>query len=117
MLANTSVINIVAECIKRYKCNKYVLDPVMISKSGYNLLEQEAIDALQNKLFPLSTLITPNIYEAQVLSGMEIVTLKDVEVAGNILWILRIHWKYDTRECQQQRSVSQQAKYHRSFYS
>ena len=85
MLANVSVINIVAELIKRYKCNNYVLDPVMISKSGYNLLEKEAIDALQNELFPLATLITPNIYEAQVLSNMEIVTLKDVEIAGNIL--------------------------------
>ena len=85
MLANVSVINIVAELIKRYKCNNYVLDPVMISKSGYNLLEKEAIDALQNELFPLAALITPNIYEAQVLSNMEIVTLKDVEIAGNIL--------------------------------
>ena len=85
MLANVPVINIVAELIKRYKCNNYVLDPVMISKSGYNLLEKEAIDALQNELFPLATLITPNIYEAQVLSNMEIVTLKDVEIAGNIL--------------------------------
>ena len=49
------------------------------------MLEKEAIDALQNELFPLATLITPNIYEAQVLSNMEIVTLKDVEIAGNIL--------------------------------
>jgi len=85
MLANASVINSVAECIKKYKCNKYILDPVMISKSGYHLLEQEAIDALENKLFPLATLITPNIYEAQVLSNMKIVSLEDVEIAGRIL--------------------------------
>ena len=85
MLANASVINIVADLIKRSKCDKYVLDPVMISKSGYNLLEQEAVEALQKELFPLATLITPNIYEAQVLSNMEITTLKDVRIAGNIL--------------------------------
>lgn len=63
-----------------------VVDPVMISKSGYSLLKPEAVDAVKSDLLPLAALATPNIYEAELLSGMKIKTLREAEEAAR-----RIH--------------------------
>ncbi len=62
-----------------------VFDPVMVSTSGSRLISQEAIDALVRELFPLASLITPNIPEAEVLCGMAIETPQDMESAARIL--------------------------------
>ena len=67
MLNTASTINLVAQILQEYRPDHIVLDPVMISSSGKPLIETEAIEALKTKLFPISTLITPNIPEAAVL--------------------------------------------------
>ena len=70
MLCNIDSINVVADRIKKYQPKNIVLDTVMVSTSGCNLLQPNAINALVTKLIPLATLITPNIKEAEVITGI-----------------------------------------------
>jgi hydroxymethylpyrimidine/phosphomethylpyrimidine kinase len=67
MLHAPEVIEVVAEKLKQWQCPNVVLDPVMISKSGDNLLQDDAVDALKKHLLPLATVMTPNLPEASVL--------------------------------------------------
>src|SRR5690606_17906224 len=60
-----------------------VIDPVMIAKGGASLLQQSAIVALKECLIPMASLLTPNIPEAEVLTGMSISSLTDMEIAAN----------------------------------
>lgn len=69
MLFNTPVIKEVAKCLRENKVSPVVLDPVMFAKSGDRLLQEEAIDSIRQELFPLVTVVTPNIPEAAVLLG------------------------------------------------
>jgi len=69
MLANTRVINAVADALQAWKPGFVVLDPVMVATSGARLLETSALDALRRRLVPLATLLTPNIPEAELLLG------------------------------------------------
>lgn len=69
MLASVGIIEAVEDSIKRNKLAPYVCDPVMVSKSGATLLKPEAKDALIKRLFPLSAIVTPNLYEAAALLG------------------------------------------------
>lgn len=85
MLVDAAIIEAAAECMVRYGWRNLVIDPVMIAKGGSALLRQEAISALTNKLLPLSALVTPNIPEAEELTGMNIVTLSDREEAARRL--------------------------------
>lgn len=77
MLFSDQLIEAVAEGIKRHQFKHVVVDPVMIAKGGATLLENDAVKALQTKLLPLATVVTPNIPEAEVLTGMTIHSLKD----------------------------------------
>jgi len=86
MVSITNTINIIAEKLNFYKPSNIVLDPVMVSKSGCNLLNPTAIDALKNKLLPLSTITTPNIPEAEVLTNKTIYSLKDMEMAAKVIY-------------------------------
>jgi len=72
MLANAGVIAVVAEAIERYQPRFVVLDPVMIATSGAKLLADDALDALRVRLLPLATIVTPNIPEAELLTGLAI---------------------------------------------
>lgn len=72
MVSSKELIAVIAEKLIEYKAKNIVIDPVMVATSGSKLLADDAIDALCSKLLPLATVITPNIPEAQVLSGMEI---------------------------------------------
>lgn len=81
MLSNEEIIHTVATSLEKYQPRYIVLDPVMISKSGSHLLEDTAITALKTKLLPLATLITPNIPEAEKLTGMKITTIAQMEAA------------------------------------
>lgn len=81
MLPNSESIETVAACIKRHKIDKIVVDPVLVATSGHALTEQSTAEALKNLLFPLSTLITPNIPEAITLAG----TGTDKEAVANRL--------------------------------
>jgi hydroxymethylpyrimidine/phosphomethylpyrimidine kinase len=81
MLSNSEIITMVADAIKKYK-TKLVLDPVMVSKSGAKLLQDDAIEALKTKLIPVAFLLTPNIPEAEVLIGSKICSEEDMEEAA-----------------------------------
>jgi len=72
MLHSTEVIECVAAVLQEYDCRKVVLDPVMVATSGDKLIEDDAIAALKEILFPVVQLITPNVPEAQLLSGKSI---------------------------------------------
>ena len=82
MLSNSEIIQVVADRTARYDMKYLVLDPVMVAKGGDPLLRKEARESLIAKLVPLAYVITPNHYEAQVLTGMEIRTLEDAQVAA-----------------------------------
>lgn len=69
MLVNTGIIQAVAEAVERHNIDQLVVDPVMIASSGGRLLGWEALEILVKRLFPLATLITPNIPEAEALLG------------------------------------------------
>lgn len=85
MLFSSDIIKIVAENIKKFGWNNIVLDPVMIAKGGASLLQQEAVQALKEHLLPIATVITPNVPEAEVLTGMEIHTIEDSKKAAKML--------------------------------
>ncbi len=85
MLGNGDVVEAVSSALRRYHARNIVVDPVMVAKSGDFLLEKDAQLALQKKLFPLSLLITPNIPEAEVLSGEEITGIEKMKEAARIL--------------------------------
>lgn len=73
MVSSSNIIKAISDKLIEYKGNNIVVDPVMISTSGSKLLNDNAINILKNRLIPLATVITPNILEAQVLCGFEIV--------------------------------------------
>ena len=81
MLHTEEIIMAVASEVSKYKF-PLVVDPVMVAKSGAPLLKPEAVNALKNNLLPLATVLTPNKFEAEKLSGMEINDLKKAEVAA-----------------------------------
>ncbi|WP_081799469.1 bifunctional hydroxymethylpyrimidine kinase/phosphomethylpyrimidine kinase [Neobacillus jeddahensis] len=85
MLFNAEIIEAVAEKIRRYQWESLVVDPVMIAKGGASLLQQEAISAMKTHLLPLAMVITPNIPEAEVLTGMSIITTEDKKEAAKRL--------------------------------
>ncbi len=72
MLHSQEVIATVAHALKKYQPNWIVLDPVMVAKNGCALLDLSTIDYLKNTLFPLVTLMTPNLFEAEKILGREI---------------------------------------------
>lgn len=88
MLSSADVVNIVAKTLEKYAPKQIILDPVMISKAGHHLLQEEAIEALKTVMIPMATMITPNIPEAEVLTGMKIVTRKDMEEACRKIYAL-----------------------------
>lgn len=85
MVLNTENIRVIADKLKEYRAKNVVVDPVMISSSGRRLLEDEAIMALRTLLMPLADLITPNIPEAEVLSGISVNNEKDMGMAAEII--------------------------------
>ncbi len=85
MLSSASIISVVAKRLMFYKPKRIVIDPVMVATSGSALLQNSAVSALQNELLPLATIITPNIPEAEVLSGMKIQTKSDRLLAAQKL--------------------------------
>jgi len=85
MLSSAPIVETVARMLKPQNVTNLVVDPVMISKSGHLLLKPDAISAIKGQLFPLALLVTPNIHEAQQLSGIEIKTLADARRAAKII--------------------------------
>jgi hydroxymethylpyrimidine/phosphomethylpyrimidine kinase len=83
MLSKPEVIELVAKKIKQYGIRRFVVDPVMVAKGGASLLAEEAKEALRTVLLPLATVVTPNLPEAEVLTGMKIDTLDAMKEAAH----------------------------------
>ncbi len=82
MAASAELIEAIADALKNVPAPAIVLDPVMISKSGFALLPQESAQALIEKLFPLAEVVTPNIHEAEKLVGYEIRNVAEMKKAA-----------------------------------
>ena len=85
MLSSSSIVETVARKLETYNPEVIVVDPVMISKSKFPLLKAEAIDSLKKMIIPLATLLTPNIYEAELLTDKEIQTIDDAKSAAKTI--------------------------------
>ena len=86
MVSQTDTIKIIAETLSKYPIKNLVVDPVMISKSGYDLLKPEAKEALIKYLLPMATVVTPNLPEAEVITGIEINTIDDMKKAAELIY-------------------------------
>jgi hydroxymethylpyrimidine/phosphomethylpyrimidine kinase len=82
MLADADIIRLVADKVREHRIEKLVVDPVMVAKGGARLLQEQAQGALIDSLLPLAYVTTPNIPEAEVLTGREIRTLSDMKEAA-----------------------------------
>ncbi len=82
MLCNAGIIKKVASAIEDFKISKLVVDPVMISTSGYRLLSKYSLRTFKKKLLPLTYILTPNLYEAEILSKMKINDIDDMQKAA-----------------------------------
>lgn len=87
MIPSVELVLTVAGRLKKYKAVNIVTDPVMVATSGATLVKNDAVEALTKELFPISALITPNIPEAEVLSGMKIKSGADMEFAAKKLGV------------------------------
>lgn len=85
MLPSVELITLVADTIKSLDLQNIVVDPVMVAKGGDRLLKEDAIETLRTKLLPLATIITPNIPEAETLTGIEISNLEDSSNAAKMI--------------------------------
>ena len=85
MVSNERIIRTIAERLRTHGARRIVVDPVMVATSGSRLLDGGAVDALMSCLMPLADLVTPNIPEAEVLSGMAIRSKEDMEEAGRVI--------------------------------
>lgn len=82
MVSSSGLIAVIVDKLKQYGAKNLVVDPVMVATSGARLICDEAIESLERDLLPLATIITPNIPEAEILSGMKISNKSDMEVAA-----------------------------------
>ena len=82
MLSSVAIVEVVAQELKRHGITNLVVDPVMVAKSGDALLRREAVDSLRTRLLPLAAVVTPNIPEAETLTGREIVSDEDMRRAA-----------------------------------
>lgn len=85
MLSSTEIIECVVAAIERNQLSPIVVDPVMVAASGAHLLQEEAVDAMRDKVLPLATVLTPNIPEAEVLADMDISSVEDMVTAGQVM--------------------------------
>lgn len=85
MLLNAGIIKAVSDRLQALQLRPLVVDPVMVSRSGAPLIDQEAVKVLQQELIPQATLVTPNRYEAQLLTGVEINSLEKMKEAAETL--------------------------------
>ena len=82
MLSSSAIIEAVAGEMRRLGVDRLVVDPVMVAKSGDRLLREEAVDALRSSLLPLAAVVTPNVPEAEALTGMSVRSVDDARVAA-----------------------------------
>ena len=82
MVSSAELIRAIAEKLKEYQAENIVVDPVMVATSGAKLISDDAIGTLKEALLPMADILTPNIPEAEVLSGMEVKTEEDMVKAA-----------------------------------
>ena len=82
MIPSSQQIEVIASCIKKYDLKNIVVDPVMVATSGSKLISEDAVETLKKQLFSLAAVVTPNIPEAEILSGMKIESEMDMQVAA-----------------------------------
>ena len=82
MVASSALIHVIADRLRHYKARNVIVDPVMVASAGSSLMKQNAVQTLVQELLPISTLVTPNIPEAQVLSGLSIENKEDMMTAA-----------------------------------
>jgi len=82
MLGNEQIVDRIASLLKRYRVKNLVVDPVIFSSSGKRLLTAEGVEMMKERLLPLAHLVTPNIREAEILSGVKIRQLSDMKRAA-----------------------------------
>lgn len=85
MVSSKELISVIAERLKFYKAKNIVVDPVMVATSGSALIKTDATQTLVNELLPVATLVTPNIPEAEILSGMKVTNEEEMEQAAKII--------------------------------
>ena len=86
MLANAEIIEAVAKKIRQYRMKKVVVDPVMVAKGGSRLLQKEAEEVLIHRLIPLALVVTPNLYEAAVLTGLKVRSIEEMKKAAQRIY-------------------------------
>lgn len=85
MVGDAEVVRAVAAGVREHQLSPYVLDPVMVATSGDPLLEADAVQAIVSELFPLATLVTPNLDEASLLVGAPVRDLDAMETAARMM--------------------------------
>ena len=85
MVSSAPLIQVIARKIRQYAAPNVVVDPVMVATSGARLMEESAVDTLRRELLPLATVLTPNLPEAEMLSGQSISTPADMERCARLI--------------------------------
>lgn len=85
MLLNSEIIAAVAQQVEALQIPHLVVDPVMVSRTGAQLIDDDAVNTLRNVLIPKAEIVTPNRYEAQILSGVQINSVDDMRAAAQII--------------------------------
>lgn len=85
MVASSALIRVIAEKLRLYQAENIVVDPVMVATSGARLIAEEAVETLTSELLPLADVVTPNIPEAELLSGRTITTADEMVAAAKAI--------------------------------
>ncbi len=85
MVSSVPLIEVIAGKLERYRARNVVVDPVMVATSGDRLLSEDALETLKRRLLPLAAVLTPNVPEAEILSGMDICTPEDMSRAAKAI--------------------------------
>jgi hydroxymethylpyrimidine/phosphomethylpyrimidine kinase len=88
MLLDRSIIEAVAQQVEKWELKQLVVDPVMVSRAGAQLIDDRAIASLREVLFPKAIVVTPNRYEAQLLTGIEIDSLEQMQASAEAIYNL-----------------------------
>ncbi len=85
MVSDKELIRVISAKLKQYEAKNIVVDPVMVSTSGSRLISEDAIETLKTELFPLASILTPNIPEAEELTEMKVASTDDMILAARVI--------------------------------
>ncbi len=87
MVNDRATIQAIADALSEYSLTHLIVDPVMVSTSGHSLMQPDALEVFVRRLLPMSTLLTPNIPEAEILAGLRIATANDADRAAGAIML------------------------------